>query len=111
MLPAGKGPDFSSGQPYSPSGRLAMRRDSPHPAARVRVRYLYDPQAGRRLKTVELIVESITRRDAKRLDIRIESNSPDAHSPYAGIYAHPSLYRCMHPEMHLASPGCRSITS
>ena len=25
----------------------------------VRVRYLYDPQAGRRLKTVDLIVESI----------------------------------------------------
>jgi hypothetical protein len=25
----------------------------------VRVRYLYDPQAGRRLKTVELIVESV----------------------------------------------------
>jgi len=32
----------------------------------VRVRYLYDPQAGRRLKTVELIVESIAWRPRPR---------------------------------------------
>lgn len=32
----------------------------------MRVRYLYDPQAGRRLKTVELIVESIAWRPRPR---------------------------------------------
>jgi hypothetical protein len=46
----------------------------------VRVRYLYDPQAGRRLKTVELIVESVAchprprhprRRDDEIVAVRI----------------------------------------
>lgn len=52
----------------------------------VRVRYLYDPQAGRRLKTVELIVESIAwrprprharRRDDEIVAVRIAYQETD----------------------------------
>src|SRR6185503_18147004 len=40
----------------------------------VRVRYLYDPQAGRRLKTVELIVESIAWRPRPRRAHRLSGS-------------------------------------
>jgi len=72
-LPAGKGPDFSSRQPRSPSG-------------------LYDPQAGRRLKTVELIVESIAWRPrprARRSDDEIVAAlRPLAQTQRLGSWAH-----------------------
>ena len=52
----------------------------------LRVRYLYDPQAGRRLKTVELIVESVPwkprerrprRRDDEIVAVRIGFHETD----------------------------------
>ena len=48
----------------------------------VRVRYLYDPQAGRRLKTVELIVESIVSRITSG-STGLTGRAPNAGSGYA----------------------------
>jgi hypothetical protein len=72
----------------------------------VRVRYLYDPQARRRLKTVELIVESVAwhprSRHPRRRDLRTRrlANHP---SPDIRRHMSPSISRWLHPPMDASS--------
>lgn len=81
-LPGGKGGDFTSGQPrgLASQGLLSMEtRLTLRPGQNgtkkllerygerlVRVRYLYEARTGRRLKTVELIVEAVPWRPRPR---------------------------------------------
>jgi len=75
------------------------------------VRYLYDEKTGRRLKTVELVVESIPwrprarrprRRDDEIVAVQIAFHETELSGyPPLDICRHigPSTYRCLHPRI------------
>jgi hypothetical protein len=98
FLPGGKGGDFTSAQPRGLAGRLLSMetrltlRPGQHGTKKllerygerlVRVRYLYDAKTGRRLKTVELIVEAVPWRPRPRHPRRSDDDIVAVRIAYA----------------------------